>query len=39
MKFPPVLARTAERFDRLSLRERGLVAGATLGALLMIWQL
>jgi MSHA biogenesis protein MshJ len=38
MKLPPRVARLAARFDQLSMRERALVAGATLGALLMIWQ-
>jgi MSHA biogenesis protein MshJ len=39
MKLPPALARLGSRFDQLSIRERGLVAAATLGALLMIWQI
>jgi MSHA biogenesis protein MshJ len=38
VKVPAAVARLAFRFDQLSIRERGLVAGATLGAVLMIWQ-
>jgi MSHA biogenesis protein MshJ len=38
MKTPPALTRAVLRFDQLSIRERALVVAATLGALLMIWQ-
>ena len=38
MKMPPALARAVQRFDQLSIRERALVVAATLGAVLMTWQ-
>ena len=38
MKMPPAIRGAILRFDQLSMRERALVVAATLGALLMIWQ-
>jgi MSHA biogenesis protein MshJ len=35
---PPAIRGAILRFDQLSMRERALVVAATLGALLMIWQ-
>jgi len=37
MKLPAAIEKTAATFDRMSLRERGLVAGAALAATVMTW--
>jgi len=37
MKLPPAMERVSSRFDRMSLRERGLVSAATLVGVLMVW--
>ena len=39
MKLPPYMEKAAARFDRMTLRERSLVTGAILVAVLMIWIL
>ena len=39
MKLPAGLEKNFARFDALSMRERALVAGAALVALIMIWTL
>ena len=37
MKLPVALAKTLARFDALSMRERALVAGASLIGIVLLW--
>lgn len=39
MKLPPSIQKAAARFDNMTLRERSLVTGAALVAVLMVWML
>lgn len=38
MKLPAAIEKSFTRFDQFSLRERGMIAGAVLGAVVMLWD-